>query len=367
MTDRFSAYIHVPFCESKCPYCDFCSYTGMQDKFEAYFAALSKEIQSYSAPRALDSVYIGGGTPSYPGERYIEQSLNSLFAAFGRSGSCEVSIEANPNSATAKKLKAYFESGANRISIGAQSFVPSELKAIGRAHSPREIFTAMESAFKAGFENINLDLMFGLPGQTVESFEFSLKNAIFSGASHISCYSLTVDEQHALYGCISEDDEREMSSIAVKMLEEHGFFRYEVSNFAKTGRICRHNAYTWQSQEYVGFGAAAHSYIGKARYENTQDVDAYIDRISSGASARSLVYAQDRKTEIAEYIMLALRTVEGIDYDRYYRRFGHSFLSSWENEARKLVDEGLAAIRPDRFFLSSLGLDFANRAIICFL
>ena len=278
MVNPLSIYIHIPFCRSKCAYCDFASYPGREDLWEAYFRALFSEIEQASdRERRVETVFFGGGTPSFVPVAFIGEALEGVAKAFDLAPGAEVTLEANPGTLTPEKLAAYRAMGVNRLSIGAQSFDAALLRDVGRIHTPEDVEAAVRMARAAGFENVSLDLMYALPGQAMNQWENTLRRAIELSPEHVSVYSLIVEEHTPIAARapeIPDDDEVvEMQRLATALLEEAGYRRYEISNYAREGFRCRHNIAYWQRAEYLGFGAAAHSFIGGERFENDPPVE----------------------------------------------------------------------------------------------
>ena len=364
--DKLSIYIHIPFCERKCLYCDFVSYTGMEDKVEAYFDALMYEARYYSTSDPVSSVYIGGGTPSCVDETYIVKLMECLGRNYTFEKDCEISIESNPNSLTRQKARAYRGSGINRISMGVQSISDDLLKRIGRLHTHADTLRAVEDIIAAGFDNFNLDLMFSLPGQSLRDFSDALDFASESGAAHISCYSLTLEEDtpiNQLYkdGIYHEDDEldRQMYAMAGEKLFSRGFYRYEISNFARLGYECRHNLYCWDFQDYLGLGVAAHSFFDDTRFVNTASVDDYIKNIYDH-SHDQVVMEESREELMGDYLMLALRKTTGINTEDFRKRFGEDFDEKYRDITEGFIEDGLLFRNGPYVALTEKGFDYAN-------
>lgn len=358
--------MHIPFCQSKCSYCDFVSYVKSDDKIDEYFKALYSEIENYSEELKIDSIYIGGGTPSYVDEKYIEYLLSVINTNFNVTSNCEISIESNPNSLTPKKAKAYRRAGINRLSMGVQAIQNDLLKKIGRIHTHEDTLKALDSAFGAGFENINLDVMFSLPDQTIEDFEDTLDFVSSCGAKHISAYSLTLEEStpiNQLYkeGLYEQNDDldREMYSLANEYLALRGYKKYEISNFALPGYECRHNLYCWDFKEYLGFGCAAHSFIGNKRFVNANDLDDFI--IKAPQMAETEIISEENRDElIGDYLMLALRKTSGINKYEFRRMFKLDFDKRYADTIYKFENEGLLRPTAIGYALTERGFDFAN-------
>lgn len=366
-----SLYIHIPFCLKKCVYCDFISIPFDKALSKRYVDALIKEM-SLAGGRAnrfrLKTVFIGGGTPTALRSGEIERFLAALGENFRLRPDCEFTAEANPATLDGEKLDVLIEGGVNRISIGAQSFEKDELKLLGRAHRPEDITDAVRLARRAGFENIGLDLIYGIPGQTMEAWRRNLKRALELGPTHISAYELTVEPRTGLMdlvksGALSmppDDEVLLMCRTAREVLEEAGLVRYEVSNYALPGSECRHNLNYWRRGEYLGLGAAAHSFSGvpPRRWRNTDSVPDYICRLESNAlpvAGTETLSAEDEKREL---VLLGLRTKDGVSISKA-KRMGFQI----EPAAGELIGEGLLRIEADRLFATGRGLELLNSVI----
>lgn len=314
-------YVHIPFCRSKCFYCGFYSVASLSYK-DAFIKAVSREIRmrnDYLRSAEVDTLYLGGGTPSYLTETDLHFILDSLLETYCFVPGAEWTIEMNPEDITPSKLKALLQMGFNRLSIGVQSFREETLKKINRTHTALQVFKGLELARQSGFENISIDLIAGLPGQTRLSWEEDLKYAIDSGVTHISVYMLGIDEgsvfarqmERGLFQPPAEEELVSRYQSAVRKLTAAGYVHYEISNFARDGRYSRHNTAYWQQKEYVGFGPAAHSYDGVSRQWNISNVKIYCDSLDKD------ILPFDREelsciNKYNEYIMTGLRTMWGI-------------------------------------------------------
>ena len=329
---RLGVYIHIPFCASRCGYCDFCS-TSNQDKlmgpYQDALLVQMREVFPHLREYYLDTVYFGGGTPSYYGAARIVELMQELKRTDRLYKRSEVTVECNPDSMRRRELRMLRREGVNRLSIGAQSANDDLLRLIGRRHSWHQVETAVKRARQAGFRNISLDLMFGLPSQTREDWAETLEKAVALRPTHLSCYGLRLEEGTPMYKQYldspllpSDDDQADMYLYAVDYLERHGYKQYEISNFAKRGFESRHNLKYWRCEEYVSFGASAHSYVGGLRYSYIRNVRGYI----SGVLGEKSIVDEKEKISLlaaaAEYIMLGMRTSYGIckeDYERFCR------------------------------------------------
>lgn len=331
---RLGLYLHIPFCKQKCDYCDFYSLAGNQDRMEDYLKALTLHLEEV-APRAegftVDSVYIGGGTPSVFGEERLKRLLKTVDKYYHLERHCETTVEVNPDSVTPRLLKVLRKGRVNRISMGVQSCHDEELAQVNRPHTFAQAQAAVEMIRSAGFTNLNLDLIFGLPDQTMAGWQESVEAVLALEPEHLSLYGLTLEEDTPLWQRRDQltladgDQQADMYLWAVERLAQAGYDQYEISNFAKEGKRSRHNLKYWMSREYVGFGPGAHSDFGGRRYSYVRDLERYIDGMLSGGKivdASELIPFEERGYE---YLMLRLRTVTGIDGVEYNRTFRMNF------------------------------------------
>lgn len=362
-----SLYIHIPFCKSKCAYCDFASFPGREAMWEAYFAALGGEIRAAKGDaHRVETVFFGGGTPSLVPEAYIAGALAAAREAFCFAPGAEVSLEANPGTLTMEKLRAYREMGVNRLSIGVQSFDAGLLRDIGRVHTPGEAVEAVRMAKAAGFANIGIDLMYGLPGQTMGAWEATLKTALSLPLAHISAYALIVEEgtpMAAREGELpGEEDVLSMQRLCTRALAAAGFARYEISNYARRGFACRHNLVYWRRGEYLGFGCAAHSFFGGERFFNASRLEDYL------RGARGLERERvDGKAAREEIIMLATRTREGLSLENWREDFGEDFASGREKVLEELRRAGLLDVADGHVHLTEKGMEVHNAVVLALL
>ncbi|MCL2859184.1 MAG: radical SAM family heme chaperone HemW [Oscillospiraceae bacterium] len=357
-------YVHIPFCESKCYYCDFCSFSDKDSYIEKYIKVLKKEISSISQKNCcFRTIYIGGGTPSIINEKYIKE----IFKLFDTTNTKEITIEVNPGTVTKHKLQTYFDVGINRLSIGLQSTNDSLLKEIGRIHTYNDFLETYHMAREIGFKNISVDLMFGLPNQTLENVRESLNDIINLKPEHISTYSLTLEEGTVLYEKVRKNQiklvpditERKMYWLIKKQLEEAGYIHYEISNFAKKRFESKHNNWYWEQGVYVGVGLSASSFAGHIRYSNTDDLQEYIsttDRLGN-INIQELL---DEDDLMREYIMLGLRRIKGVNLNKFKTKFKEDARIMFKEVIEVLETEGLVCIEDNHLKLTELGLDYAN-------
>lgn len=370
-------YVHVPFCKQKCKYCDFISFQNCENYFDDYFECLKKEItekaneiNSENKEILIDTIYFGGGTPSIVCEKYIEEVLSKIYEYYNVSENAEITVEVNPGTVDKLKLERYFEIGINRLSIGLQSTDDKLLKMLGRIHTYKEFENTYDLARKIGFKNINVDLMIGLPNQSLENVNDSLEKIVQKYPEHISVYSLIIEENTKMFDLIEkgelelpdEDVERKMYWSVKKVLEENGYIHYEISNFSKSGFESKHNANCWNQHEYLGFGIAAHSYFNNIRYSNIDNLRQYIENWKNEQSVYNIVFHehQNKDDMMKEFMMLGLRKIDGVKISEFKEKFVDNPIFVFRNQLNKLVEEGLIEVLDNNIRLSDKGLDLAN-------
>ena len=374
--NKISIYIHIPFCESRCHYCDFCSSLLNRENVEKYFSYLEKEIklnENFLREKIIDTVFIGGGTPSSVDGKFIARILKIL-SAFEFSENPEITIESNPNSLSREKAETYFSSGINRISIGAQSFNDEILKRIGRIHKSEDIFRAVENARAAGFTNINLDLMLALPSQKISDIEKSLVEIKNLDLSHISYYSLILEEGTRLYenhikrplDFPDESEDREMYHYVVNGLEKIGLHQYEISNFSKIGFECRHNITYWKLRDYISFGLSASSNIKNLRYRNFYEFKNYYDALDKNEKPIEFSENLSKDDRMNEFIMMGLRLNSGIDLGEFNKKFEEDFVRLYEREIENNIKLGLIEVKGNKIKLTEKGRDISNQVELDF-
>ena len=357
MQPRLGIYIHIPFCASKCGYCDFYSCAGAAERMAEYQQALLEHIEESAgriAPAYIDTVYFGGGTPSFYGAARLIELLDAVKATGRLLKRAEVTVEVNPDSVRLHDLRALRKAGFNRLSIGMQSANNDILKMIGRRHSYRQVEMAVENARTAGFDNISLDLIYGLPEQTMTRWQANLDAALSLAPEHLSCYGLKVEEGTPLFAqrkrfTLPDDDaQADMYLYAVDFLAQHGYEQYEISNFCRSGRESCHNSRYWALSEYLGFGPGAHSDFGGERFALARDLDAYLagHTVYSECSAPS---ARERETE---RVMLALRTTRGVAADTLPAA-ARRILRNCEAHGLAHLSGGFYALTPRGFLVSN--------------
>lgn len=363
-------YIHIPFCIQKCYYCDFISYTNKFDLQKEYINKVIEEIKQNEElikNRDVTTIYIGGGTPSAIEAQYIKQILDDIYKITNiNNKECEITIEVNPGTVTKEKLSMYKNCGINRISIGLQSTNDKLLKQIGRIHNYKDFLNTYNLVKQFGFKNVNVDLMLGLPNQNIEDLKQSLNILTSLELTHISVYSLIIEQGTKIEKMINqkqlslpdEDEERNQYKYTKDYLELKGFKHYEISNFAKQGFESKHNINCWEQKEYIGIGAAAHSYINKIRYSNTECIDDYI--IKDFKNIKIIHEKQDEKDMQKEYMLLGLRKLDGVKISDFKAKFGENPIYLFRKELDKLVKTDLITVDLDTIKLTYKGLDFAN-------
>ena len=367
-------YIHIPFCMQKCLYCDFASFAGKNDLMHQYAVALANEIRRRAAEMPVSeraTLYFGGGTPSLLPIDDLKIIINALKETELWREPAEVTMEMNPGTVDFAKLCQYREMGIDRVSFGVQSLNDEELKIIGRLHTATEALMAIEQASKAGFERISADLIFGLPTQTLATFEDTLSTIVDSAISHLSLYGLTVEEGTPLAAKLStgsltlpsEEAAEMMYDHTIRYLEEHELHRYEISNFARTGEESLHNLVYWRYLPYYGFGSAACSYDGKQRMSNAADIESYI------RGAAPTIEQLPARTSLAEFMFLGLRTTEGINLSIAKERFGVDVMAMFGQEIEKYIDREMLSFNPaaHNLKLTKLGMKFGNEIFELFL
>ena len=371
--DGLELYLHIPFCIKKCDYCDFLSGPSTRAGQEAYIYALLREIKAVSAleKRPVDTVFIGGGTPSVPECDVMEKLLQGMQESFCFQKDAEITIEANPGTLTPKKLELYRKYGINRISIGLQSPKDEELKVLGRIHNYEQFQESYQMARAAGFSNINTDLMFAIPGQSYEGWMENLRTVAELGPEHISAYSLIIEDGTPFskreLDLPDEDTEYRMYEDTAKVLEEYGYHQYEISNYARRGQECRHNEGYWQRKDYIGLGLGAASLIGNERFTNTADMQEYLEKSGNPEQIRNNREILTREDEMAEFMFLGLRMTEGVSKAEFQEYFGIAIEKIYGKVLEKYKHQGLLVEKEDRIFLSRAGIHVSNVVMADFL
>lgn len=374
-------YIHIPFCVKKCSYCDFLSAPATEQTKEAYMAALFAEIGGRAKDykeRIVTSIFIGGGTPSLLSGDSIRQLMEHIREGFRLAPDAEITMEVNPGTVTAEKLTAFYAAGINRLSIGMQSAQEQELKILGRIHDFDGFCQVYREAVEAGFTNINVDVMSGLPGQTLASYKDTLEKVLRLEPmpQHISAYSLIVEEGTPFAAMADrgelplpeEDTERAMYEETIEVLAGYGFHRYEISNYALDGYECRHNVGYWIRRDYLGFGIGAASLIGNVRFQNGRDLNAYLAHPLACREEQQSLTTQE---QMEETMFLGLRLIRGVSYPEFARCYGQTLEEVYGEVISRNVADGLLTVREDetgrRLMLTGRGLDVSNYVMAQFL
>ena len=371
--DKLGIYIHIPFCRSKCDYCDFYSLTGQEGRMAAYQKALLAHIAE-SAPMAagigVDTIYFGGGTPSFYGEKRLCELLAAVKKQYSVDKDAEITLEANPDSVDLGALRRLRKAGFNRLSLGMQSHIAQELQAVSRPHGPRQTDQAVAAAKKAGFSNLSLDLIYGLPGQTLDSWRQTVEHALSLIPQHLSCYGLKVEKGTPLAERVDagevlpdEDAQADQYLWTVGRLERAGFAQYEISNFAKEGCQSRHNLRYWLTRPYIGFGPGAHSDFGGRRYSFTESLEEYINGALHGGSMIDSEELIPQRERGGEYLMLRLRTTMGIEEWEYRRTYFMDFAPLEQRLTKFQTYELAEKTKQGRWRLTPKGFLVSNQLI----
>ncbi|MEC0280450.1 radical SAM family heme chaperone HemW [Bacillus halotolerans] len=374
-----SAYIHIPFCEHICHYCDFNKYFIQSQPVGEYLNALEKEmintIEKTGQPD-LDTIFIGGGTPTSLSEDQLKKLMDMVSRVLKPSDTLkEFAVEANPDDLSAEKLEILKEAGVNRLSFGVQTFEDDLLEKIGRVHKQKDVFASFERAREIGFENISLDLMFGLPGQTLKHLDHSLKTALSLNAEHYSVYSLIVEPKTVFYNLMqkgrlhlpAQEQEAEMYETVMSRMEAAGIHQYEISNFAKQGMESKHNLTYWSNEEYFGFGAGAHGYIGGIRTVNVGPVKHYIDLIAEKGFPYRDTHEVTMEEQIEEEMFLGLRKTSGVSKKRFEEKYGRSLDKLFPGVLKELSEKGLILNTESDVCLTHQGKLLGNEVFGAFL
>lgn len=374
--DVASTYIHIPFCRAKCAYCDFNSYAGLDALFADYTTAVMREI-AQAAPAGVQTIYLGGGTPTVLPLSLLARILEAARATLASPVDAEVSIEANPGTVDVHSLVELRALGVTRLSLGVQSFDDQELGLLGRIHTGTEAVRAMHAARRAGFENVSLDLIYGLPDQPLDSWQASLTQALDLQPEHLSLYALTVEEGTPLASAVARADlpipdpdlAADMYELAEHMLSEAGYVHYEISNWARTPALqCQHNLTYWRNEPYVGIGAGAHSWVNGKRRANVSAPAEYTARMLGDERPVAIEETISPALEMGETMMMGLRLLEeGVTLDRFHDRFGFDLRWQFARELAELTEWGLLVMGEGQVRLSRRGRLLANQAFLQFL
>ena len=372
-------YIHIPYCIHKCGYCDFNSHVIKQDEIDTYVDALIVEMnhyaEKYSPGKIIKTIFLGGGTPTTLTIYQLERILNECEKQFKVAPDAEITIEANPATIDIGQLKSIRQTGYNRISIGVQSFDETELKLLDRAHGPEEIHSTVDRARKAGFNNLSLDLMFAIPNQSLSTWESNLRQALDKNPEHLSTYNLTIEQGTAFSKLQSngkltmpdDDHQLELYKRTIGLLTKRGFHHYEISNFARPGKECKHNITYWKNKNTLGLGAGASSYMDGVRFKNVSLPAHYIRKVADKQAAVEHSESLESRQAMSETIMLGLRLLQGISIHQFEKRFQISFKNFFGNITSTLKEKELVTIEDDHLRLSKKGLFLADSVILEFI
>jgi len=376
MATNVALYIHVPFCLQKCSYCSFVSYTGRLQDAERYIQTVINEISKRAGRRKVKSIYFGGGTPSLIPAGLLERLMENLKDYYSQGDAIEVSLEVNPGTVNEEYLKAIKSYGINRLSIGVQSLDNKELGRLGRLHDASAAVKVMKSARSAGFDNINIDLIYGIPGQSLRSWRRTLEGVVSMEPEHLSLYGLSLEPGTAMLSQIESgklpqtdpDLSADQYEMAEKMLEKQGYRHYEISNWAKPGYECRHNLAYWRHEEYIGAGASACSYLNNHRFTNCADLDKYMAGFESGAFVeKESDEVIDRELASAEAAILALRLDSGINIENHNRDYNTNLLAVYNTQIKELAGFGLLENNGVNIKLTNRGRLLGNEVFWRFL
>jgi len=374
-----SLYIHIPLCVKKCAYCDFASFEGRMAHRERYVQAVCREIRVQAAffgRRPVHTVFMGGGTPTLLTGGQVQEIMNTVRRGFNLLPSAEITMEGNPGTLTLDNLRAYRAAGVNRLSLGVQSMDDGLLAGIGRIHTAEQAQEAVRMAREAGFDNLNLDLMYGLPGQTAHQWKETLQKAIELAPEHLSCYSLILEEGTPLYDSVQrgscaplpdEDAMDEMDALTAQMTSNAGYAQYEVSNYAKPDKMCRHNTVYWECLPYLGVGLNAHSDLDGKRFYNPESWEAYLKMAESDEILRMEEGQNSREDRMFERMMMGLRQIRGVDCVRFARDFGVEPSEIWSKTIGEMTDKALMICNKERIALTRHGLQMMNGILVALM
>lgn len=373
-----AAYIHIPFCEHICHYCDFNKVYLKGQPVDEYLDALEKEmiLTLQKCPtEKLNSIFVGGGTPTSLNEKQLDKFLQIIKEHLPFDEETEYTFEANPGDLSKEKFQLLFDGGVNRLSFGVQTFNDELLRRIGRTHSSADVYKSIERAKSTGFQNISVDLIYSLPGQTIDDFKDTLKKSFALNIVHFSGYSLIIEPKTMFYNWMKkgklplpgEDAEAEMYGILIEEMEKHGYKQYEISNFSRPGFESQHNLTYWNNDEYYGFGAGAHSYLNGMRKSNFGPLKKYMDPVKMGQLPIFEEHELSLSEKIEEEVFLGLRKTEGVSISRFIRRFNQDPLKIFKKELEDLQEKGLIDVNQDHFQLTSKGRFLGNEVFQSFL
>jgi oxygen-independent coproporphyrinogen-3 oxidase len=368
-------YIHIPFCISKCKYCDFNSYKIDEISKKRYLKDLKIEMSMYKNDKEIDSIFLGGGTPSILDEDELKDIFENIYKNFNIKKDAEITVECNPGTLTLKKLTTMKEIGVNRLSIGLQATQNHHLKNIGRIHTYEDFEKNYKEALNVGFENINIDLMYALPNQSIEDFKETLEKVTKLNPSHISVYSLILEEGTKLYEMynngefelMDEEDEMKLYNFLIEYLKNSGYNQYEISNYAKDNKNCNHNILYWKCGEYIGLGAGASGYLNSKRYNNVKDLNTYHNLLNEGKFPIEYEEKLNDEEKIKEKIFMGLRMNEGIKYKDFKCEFNINFEQKYKEQIEKLLNLKLIIADNNGVRLTQRGREISNSVFVEFM
>jgi len=373
-----AAYLHIPFCEHICHYCDFNKVFLKGQPVDDYLAAMEQEIElalKMDPVEKLDTIFVGGGTPTSLNERQLARFCGIIRQHFPAGPNLEFTFEANPGDLSQEKLQILKDAGVNRISLGVQTFNDELLKKIGRVHRAKDVFRTIEIAKKTGFDNISVDLIFSLPTQTIADFKDSLEKAFSLEIPHFSAYSLIIEPKTVFYNLMrkgqlqtpGEDIEAQMYELVMEEMEKHGFHQYEISNFSRPGFESRHNVTYWNNEYYYGFGAGAHGYVNGYRRSNIGPVNKYIETVKQGSLPILEEHQVTRAEQMEEEMFLGLRKTKGISISRFQEKFSENPLQLFHNEIDELIRKQWIEVNEDNIYLTKTGRLLGNEVFQAFI
>lgn len=371
---EMSLYIHIPFCKQKCLYCDFPSYAGKESLINEYIRALNEEILRKCSKYKIASIFVGGGTPSYLNEINLESLLKTI-NLLDFKDEFEFTIECNPGTLNEEKLALMKNYNVNRISMGLQTTNDNILKEIGRIHSFEEFKKNYNQARKAGFENINVDLMFGLPNQSMKDWKVSLEDVMSLEPDHISAYSLIIEEGTCFYNLYNndklnipnEEEERSMYLFTKGFLKDYGYNQYEISNYAKVNKECFHNKVYWKCNEYLGLGVSASSFVDEKRFKNIDNIKIYIEKINNNEDVTEEIHVNNINDDMEEFMFMGLRMIEGINLKIFKKRFGKDVFDIYDEVIKNNIKKGLLVVDSEKLYLSEKGIELSNYVMSDFI
>ena len=378
MKKDLGLYVHIPFCVKKCEYCDFLSWSAGEEEREQYVNALLTEIESYrdfAKEYRVSTIFVGGGTPSVLLPKQMEQVLQKIYEVFELEKRPEITVEVNPGTVDEEKLQCYKKNGVNRLSMGLQSVKDEKLRLLGRIHTYQEFVESYELARKVGFDNISIDLISSVPGQTLQEWKEELETAAAQNPEHISVYQLIIEEGTPFYEKYAEHPEllpdeetsREIYLWTGKFLKEAGYEQYEISNYAKPGKESKHNLKYWERGDYLGLGLGAASMVRNIRMSNTKDMKTYLERCDKPKTMREDVQFLEEPRQMEEFMFLGLRKTRGVSKKEFRRIFGREMDMVYEKALHKCLENGMLLEHKDRIFLSEEGTLLSNMVLSEFL